>query len=411
MKDFRSARPRAALSVALCLLLAVLALTAPAALAQDCNVGTQRGASILIPYFEVDANNAAGLTTLFSVVNESNQATLTRVVFWTDWGIPTLSFDVYLPPFDLQTFNVRDQFNGNIPSTGAGADLSGFNFCDIPEFKPDHANPALSANQRAQLVADHRGVAGPLEAQCAGEFYGDGLLRGYITVDVVDECSGIQTDETFTPAWGGYFSEGGGGAGIAIAQNRLWGDFTIVDPANDFAQGSEAVGLWADPARFTGDPTFTFYGRYSGYDGRDERVPLPSWWATRFLNGGIFSGGTDLIVWRDTGSDDVSRANCLGARPAWYPLTQSFITARDEDAANQTSLGVGAAVFPLATQRVSTAVFGPAYPFGRMQLALGDSPGLSNPRQSWVQTVLSASGRFSIGFNARALDGLCDEAP
>ncbi len=396
--------------LALTFSLAVALLAVPAAHAQDCNIGTGLAATILIPYFEVDPGNPVGTTTIFSVVNESNQATLTRVVFWTDWGIPTLSFDVYLEPRDLQTFNIRDQFNGNLPSTGEGADLSGFQFCELADFRPIHSNPALNPDERAQLVADHQGVVGPLEPQCAGENHGDGLLRGYITVDVVDECSGIQLDETFTPAWGGYFDEGGGSGGIAVAQNRLWGDFTIVDPANAFAQGSEAVALWADPSRFTGDPTFTFYGRYSSYDGRDERVPVPSLWNSRFLNGGVFSGGTDLIVWRDTGSADVSRKSCFGGKPGWFPLNTSFITARDEDAENPVFL-TDSTAFPLATQRVSTATFGFPYPFGRVQLGLADGPGLTNQRQAWVQSILSASGEFSLGQNARAINELCDSAP
>lgn len=392
---------------------AMLLILGPWAAAQDCQVGTGLASSLLIPYFEVDPGNPAGITTLVSIVNEGSQPALARVVFWTDWGIPTLSFDVYLERFDVQTFNLRDQFNGNIPSTGAGADLSSFAFCNSALFTPVHANPVLDPDERAQLVADHSGVAGPLEAQCAGEDHGDGLLRGYITVDVVDECSGIQLDETFTPAWGGYFAEGGGGGGIAVAQNRLWGDFTIVDPANAFAQGSEAVALWSDPSRFTGNPTFTFYGRYNGYDGSDERVPLPTLWATRFLNGGPFSGGTDLLIWRDTGTDDVSRANCGGGKPAWYPLPQSFVTARDESAsdASRISLGAGTALFPLATQRVASPSFGLPYAFGRIQMGLADGPGLSNPRQAWVQTVLSASGQFSLGLNARAINELCDSAP
>jgi hypothetical protein len=34
--------------------------------------------------------------------------------------------------------------------------------------------------------------------------------------------------------------------------------------------------------------------------GQDQREPLPTVFAARFINGGIFDGGTDLIVWRDS---------------------------------------------------------------------------------------------------------------
>jgi len=391
----------------------VFAATPLVASAQDCDVGTGLGATVLIPYFELDPSSGAGLTTLFSVTNETSQDTLVRVVLWTDWGVPTLGFDVFLPPFDLQSFNVRDLFNGVIPSTGAGEDLSGFNFCNTVQFTPVHDNPALSSEERAQLLAFHTGVEGPMVAGCGGENHGDGHARGYVTIDTVDECSAIQLDDLFSPAWGGYFAEGGGGAGaIGVAQNRLWGDVLIVDPANAFAQGSEAISLWADPARFTDDPTFTFYGRFTGYDGRDERVPLPSWWATRFLDGGPFTGGADLIVWRDTGEAEPSLATC-GGHPTWWPLQEGFITARDETASEASRVFVGSEsnFFALATQRVAVHDFFLPYAFGRLQIGLADGPGLNNPRQGWMQTVLSANGLYSAGFNARALNGLCDSAP
>ena len=396
------------------LVLLTVLLAAPAAHGQDCQIGTRLGSTVLVPYFEYDpAAGFDGLTTLFSVTNESNQPTLVRVVLWTDWGIPTLGFDVYLPAFDVQSFNVRDLFNGNVPSTGEGADLSGFNFCESATFRPFHTNPVLNGDQAAQIRAWHAGTGGPLNANCAGENHGDGLIRGYVTLDTVDECSGIVIGETFSPAWASYFADGGGGTGaIAIAQNRLWGDFLIVDPANAFAQGSEAVGLWADPARFAADPIFTFYGRYSGYDGRDERVPLPTLWATRFLDGGPFTGGADLIVWRDTGVATVAPVAC-GGHPAWHPLQEGFVVARDEtgNPANRIEVGTESNFFPLATQKVPVSDFGLPYAFGRLQLSLADGPNLNNPRQAWVQTVLSANGLYSAGMNARAINELCDDAP
>lgn len=402
-------------SILVATLLLALLSAAPAAQAQDCQIGTKLASTILIPYFEYDPNAGFnGLTTLFSVNNESSQNTMVRVVVWTDWGIPSLSFDVFLLPFDVQSFNVRDLFNGNVPSTGAGEDLSAFNFCDIAQYRPFHTNPVLNGDQTAQIRAWHTGHGGPLNSDCAGENHGDGVIRGYVTIDTVDECSGVLVASSiFTPAWGGYFANGGGGAGaIAIAQNRLWGDFLIVDPANAFAQGSEAVGLWADPARFTGDPTFTFYGRYSAYDGRDERVPLPDWWATRFLDGGPFTGGADLLVWRDTGVATVAPVTC-GSHPAWYPLQEGFITARDEsgDVASRIYVGSLSHFFPLATQKLPVSTFNLPYAFGRLQISLADGPGLNNPRQSWLQVVLSANGLYSVGMNARGLNGLCDQAP
>lgn len=215
---------------------------APSAIAQDCQFGTRLSSTLLIPYFEVDPGAPGGLTTLFSVTSESSAPTLVRVILWTDWGMPTLGFDVYLDRFDLQTFNLRDLFLGNLPSTGQGA----------------------------------AGLAG---------------------------------------------------------------------------------------------------------------------------------------FWRDVGTPEVDPIPC-GTKPSWYPLGLSFVTARDETASEASKVDVGAAkphLFPLATQKVPASALGVPYSFGRVQMGLGNGPGLSNPRQAWVQTLFSASGRFSVGLDARAIDELCDE--
>ena len=55
---------------------------------------------------------------------------------------------------DVQTVNLRDVFNGVIPSTGEGADLSGYPFCS-GMLTPVHTNPALTAMANALRVGDH----------------------------------------------------------------------------------------------------------------------------------------------------------------------------------------------------------------------------------------------------------------
>lgn len=398
------------------LILAAASAVATPALAQDCQVGQGLGSSLLIPYFEVDTSSGSGVTTLFSVVNESSSPALVRVVLWTDWGVPTLGFDVYLDPRDLQSFNIRDLLNGLLPSTGGGADLSIFPFCETVVFSPTYANPALTLGERATVTALHRGLpdptaGSPSQGLCAGEDYGDAIARGYVTVDVVDECSGIQLDKIYSPADSiyPYFADGGASAGIAIVSNRLWGDYFIVNPGQDFAQGDAAVPLWADAGLFNSSDELTFYGRFEGYTATDERVPVPDLWATRFLNGGPFSGGTELIVWRDVGTAEADPINCA-ARPSWWPLSESFMTARDEAGENPVFLSSTNNYF-LATQKVSIGVLPIPYNFGRLQLGLADGPGLTNPRQAWVLTVMSAEGRYSLGMDAAALNDRCGSAP
>jgi hypothetical protein len=389
--------------------LAVAAVSPAPAHAQDCQVGQGLGSSLLIPYFEVDTSSGSGVTTLFSVNNESSSPNLVRVVLWTDWGIPTLGFDVYLDARDLQSFNVRDLLNGLLPSTGAGADLSGFQFCD-GSLAPDYTNPALNPAERATVNAFHRGLADPTSSLCAGEDHGDPIARGYVTVDVVDECSGIRLDKVWTPADSLYpYFSNVGGTRIGIVSNVLWGDWFVINPGQDFAQGAEAIPLWADTGQFNSTDELTFYGRFYGYTAPDDRVPLPDLWATRFLIGGAFSGGTELVVWRDVGTDEADPIPCATA-PSWRPLEESFITARDEAGANPVFLDSTNHFF-LATQRFTVDDLPIPYNFGRLQLGLADGPGLTNPRQAWVTTVMSAEGRYSLGMAAAAVNERCGVAP
>lgn len=381
----------------------VLSLAGPAVAqppAGGCLIGPGLGATLLFPYFELDLANPLNVTTLISINNGWSTPTLTRVVVWTDWGAPTIAFDVYLDPFDVQSLNVRDMFNGTLPSTGVSGDFSTFAFC--ASFPPFHANPALTAVERAQLAADHTGVEGPLTPTCAGSYHPDQIARGYITVDVVDQCSGVEGyGPELTPMNTVYpYFANGTGAGIAIDANRIWGDVIYIDAGNAAAQGSEAVALWADPTLFSGTGIYTFYGRLSGWDGRDDRVPLPRMWDQRFLNGGAFAGGADLIVWRDT-AVQVVYPNC-GATPSWYPLTTSTNNALDESGDNLVDFGNDH--FPVSTQRVSVGSLGIPFSFGWAQVATGTT-------QSWVQPTLRGSGLYSASWNGTPVQFNCGVHP
>src|SRR5687767_2524862 len=85
---------------------APLLLGAPATagvLSGNCRTAEQPAATLLFPYFEVDLQRADGATTLISVNNASSRSTLARVTVWTDWGAPTLAFDIYLTGYDTQS--------------------------------------------------------------------------------------------------------------------------------------------------------------------------------------------------------------------------------------------------------------------------------------------------------------------
>ena len=111
---------RCALLIPLVLLFAAL----PAE-ARRGSIDLTPAATLLVPYFEVDVNNAAGADTLVTVQNASASAALVHVTLWTDYGIPTETFDFYLTGFDQQSFSMRDVLMRLVPFTASdGQDLN-----------------------------------------------------------------------------------------------------------------------------------------------------------------------------------------------------------------------------------------------------------------------------------------------
>lgn len=383
-------------------------------------------ATLLLPHFEVDLGNVGGRTTLMSINNASASAALVKVTLWTDLGIPTVSFPVYLTGYDVQTLNLRDILNGVLPQTASdgqdpldsssptdgisnqGNFSQDINFATCNGVLPP---AALSAPLAAELRAAHTGGASAtlLGGKCGGRSLGDQVARGYVTVDSVTQCSNLN------PSSAGYFT------GVAASQNILWGDYFYVDPAQNFAQGDTLVHIEASATNpLTNTPgNYTFYGRHVAWTAADNREPLATNFATRFLNGGVFTGGTDLFVWRDSKSNPVS-FNC-GSSPTWYPLgaEQVVIFDEQENRYAEPDSGFFPAPLPLpasfAAMSARVAVGGPDLPvpftFGWLYLNLNTVvSGNPNPpadpaaAQAWVTAAHKAEGRFSVGYGAVTLD-------
>jgi hypothetical protein len=400
----------------LCALLVPASSGAPAG-ALDCSIDHRPAATLLLPYFEVDPGDPSGMTTLFSVNNSGSAAVLANVQLWTDLGVPTLGFQVYLTGYDVQTINLRDVFNGALPRTapagedphdaisphGFSSEDSAFPGCTALPYQP----PPVYV--LSHLRAAHGGKFSVLLNGCAGQDLGDDRLRGYVTVDTVNQCT------LKNPADAGYFGVGG----VATDQNVLWGDAIYLDPANKYSDGEDLVRIKSLPGSFhPGD--FTFYGRYVGRSGIDSRQPLATAWGSRFANGGSFAGGTDLIVWRDSGR--IVRPFPCGTHPAGFPLTTNEVVTFDEQEQpvippltpvdpGQPPILPAPDVFPAEANKVH--VGGPTYPdpylFGWIFLDLNiPDPGQpSLLRQSWVQTILKAQGQYSAGFHATPFDSVC----
>ncbi|QQR74360.1 MAG: hypothetical protein IPJ17_01840 [Holophagales bacterium] len=418
-------RPFLSLALALA---SCLALGGPAA-AVIGTVDDVPAATLLLPYFEVDLADTNGLTTLFSVNNSSATAVLAHVVVWSDLSVPVLDFNVYLTGYDVQTVNMRDILNGTLPRTASDGQDPTDTISPQGDFSQDINFASctgqlplgpLSATYIDHLKKSLTGQASPLlGGRCAGQVFGDNVARGYVTIDTVNNCT------LRFPGDAGYF--GAGGSGDATNQNVLWGDYFFVTPSQNYAAGETMIHIEASATNpETSVPgQYTFYGRYVTWTAADNREPLATNFAVRYINGGAFSGGTDLVVWRDSKVNQVpfTCPATLNLRPSWYPLGQEQIVIFDEqehpEVPQTTPVSPplpneGIIPFPAEAQRavVDSEDFPVSFTFGWLFLNLNTTvPAAGNnppedpaAAQAWVGNGMSAEGRYAVGFSAVALD-------
>ncbi|MFN7961487.1 MAG: hypothetical protein U0002_09465 [Thermoanaerobaculia bacterium] len=375
-------------------------------------------ATLLLPYFEVDLDNADGVTTLFSINNSSATAVLAHVTLWTDLSVPTLDFNVYLTGYDVQTFNLRDLFTtGSVPRTASdgqdpadtispqGLYSQDINFASCNNQLP---LPSLPPTLLDHIRAAHTGQASPIifGGLCSGVDHGDNIARGYITIDTVNSCS------LEFPASPGYFTN------FATFQNVLLGDYFYVNSAENFAQGETMVHVEANPQTL-GAANYTFYRRYTA--GEDAREGLDNIFFARFINGGAFDGGTSYVVWRDA-KRTISPFSCALTAPSPFPLAQNQIVIFDE--AEHPSVpptspfsppvpGTSLTPFPWEANRVKVggSDFPVPYNFGWIFLNLNNAvAGSQVPfeplMQNFVTVVMDANGRFSVGYDGFSLSNV-----
>ena len=259
-------------------LAAGLAFWASAALAKPTG---EPGVTLLIPYFEVDLDQPDGLTTLFSVSSSStlqDRRVLAHGIIWSDWGLPVYSWDFYLGPGDLVSYNLRDLVSyGRFPATEPPASIG--THCARPLL------PGLDAETLARLQRQLTGRPDPVSGLCSSEPRSDNsIATGSITIDIVNDCAHDGIDDPFDA---GYFS---GNPALAGATPNLIGDFFLVDPGADLATGYSAYPL--RPVASNGD---TFWEGAERSDLRRER--LSTQWRLRFLVGGPFAARTSFFVY------------------------------------------------------------------------------------------------------------------
>ena len=130
--------------------------------------------------------------------------------------------------------------NGRLPVSGPMASPQGplsdpnETFAGCEGFFPAPAElPAIYLQHLQSSLTG--GPSSLFEGRCSGRSLGDGLARGFVTLDVVRSC------EVLFPSDPGYF----GAEGVVGYDNVLWGDYFTVDVANDLAYGESLVRIHA----------------------------------------------------------------------------------------------------------------------------------------------------------------------
>ncbi len=459
-----------------------------------CTIDAVPAATLLLPYFEVSLQPIPGIDeveadtyvdTFFSVNNASASPTVAHVVLWGDWSLPSIDFDIFLTGYDVETVSLGDLFNnGNLPITAHAnndpddlisphgravndpANASGPfpgnsenpewdsapDFPGNPSFPgcdsnlPLGVNPVLTGSFLDRVRCGHTGRGLACDQQsCIGQVHPGGgigndfIARGYVTIDHVTDCN------LLFPNQAGYF-----GSGLVSDVNLLWGDYFIVRDGR--AIGDSLVAIEADTDGTTFGPgDYTFYGRYVDGLGTDRREPLASTWASRYFTpGAAFSGGTSLLVWRDSKCQTAVSGFGNGCSPTlgtppWWPLAQTQVVMFDvQEDAFETCFDLitpgqggisppppdvdpSVACFPIETgrYRIDEGDLNTPYDFGwayiNTNFLLGDTSGSPTPcstdglfgdiAQTWVTTELdSDAGAFSVGYAATQLTSACNGA-
>jgi hypothetical protein len=395
--------------------------------AGSCDLSNTPSATLLLPYFEVElgkrVNDAAN--TIFTIINTSSNAQISRVTIWTDYGYPAAWFNIFMKPYDVQAISLWDVISlGRLPKTSnAGIAASNPHFIvtescasaggDLPAEMLESLQSMLTTGTRSADVAECR-VGGS-----------HAMAIGYVTVDVVNSCVAI------SPLDIAYYSQ------ILLFDNVLTGDYERINPdvnVGNYAGGNPLVHIKAVPeggpagSGSTGLP-YTFYDRFTPTGGRkvDRRQPLPSAFAARFIQGGTGKFQTDYAVWREAAAPAV--ASC--ATPSSASMAIASVVRFDESenpmvGGGTQSATTGGIASPMslpstAAPPTASSIFPPLSSqavSGWMYLNLDNRAGgitasstsaysTARPSQNWVIIHMRAEGRYGVDYNATTLANGC----
>jgi hypothetical protein len=413
---------------------------APSTLAnQDsCDIAVAPAATLLLPYFSVDPSGA-GETTLVTITNVSDVPAVAHFTVWSNLSYPVLDFNVYLTGYDVQGISLTDVLvNGTIPDTGTPTSISptGSRSLNNATGNVNAAGgtfaPTCGFSQGGDgiippgLLSDiQSGLQGGSYGGCSSIALDTDTLVGYITIDVVNNCS------TSLPVDAGYFTT------EILFDNQLIGDYIRFDGAAGVAGASPLVHIKALPhggpaGSFATGLTRTFYQRYQTHVGvADRRQPLPAQFAARYIDedGGSFD--TNFTIWREGVTDEAGSLTCasgaLGDNESQYVEMVRF----DERENPRTLAPNVCPVSPCTVTQyllpetsrlnIGNTVYVPQDPSSDaggwlyMNMSIPDTATGGNPygiasgiaTHNWVQVQMTAAGLFGVDFDAAYLNNGC----
>ena len=411
-----------------------LALTAGAATRNNddsCDIGVAPAATLLLPYFEVDLDDADGEKTIFTITNVTNLDRIARVTLWTDYAFPVVTFNVFLTGYGVQGINLYDVLKNGVIAPPAS----------VARGKYSKPNPSSACGSLPQKLPSEQvaymqrafteGFVPANDAQPAcnvGNEHDNAV--GYATIDLVTNCASND------PLAETYWTED-----IAF-ENVLIGDYQQISSREDFAQGAPMVHIRAIPEGGTPAERMayhalhgskfkrTFYTRYQPwYDPvLDSRQPLPSTFAARWIDGRNVRFRASLKMWREGRTGPNATCAQLEDNVATFTEIVRFDEAENSVATPGRNVRVVApdmswndytAPIPVSLRvavdetwifpQLSNGAVG-----GWMYLNL-DNDDLGNnydyrfpwPAQNWVVVSMRAEGRYSTDIDAAPLGNGC----
>ena len=374
----------------------------------SCDIAVQPAATLLLPYFEVDLDDAQSAATIFTITNVSPSEQIARVTLWTDLAYPVTSFNIVLTGYDVQSLSLYDILARGVigPDGGAASARQG---CEsLPrQLTPELVQAMAEAFVHGQTPATGSGAA----CDSIGLQHVDAI--GYATVDVVRNCA------TNGPTSPQYWSDD-----LAF-DNVLIGDYQHLSSRRGSAEsnpmvhiraipeGGTAAERLARPERYGTKFPRTFYSRFQDVrtPALDGRQPLPSTFAARWTHSR--TEHASFTIWREgtTGID----ASCgkHAENEAHYVEIVRFDQAENAVGLLSVDPRRGDARFPATSRTASDNWY--HYPWmpngaisGWMYFNLDHCRCGQWASQNWVTyDIANDVGRYSMSFDSAALGNGC----